>query len=293
MAKLNNEKQYLDSLRLILDKGIFEPDRTGTGTFRYPGITMRFDLQEGFPLLTTKKVLFYPMTVELLWFLMGRNDLKWLQDRKCNIWNSWHDENYTIGRGYGVQWRKWAKGALHQVDQIKEAIQTLKTNPTSRRIMVSAWNVGEIGEMALPPCHFAHQYIAIRDTLHMISYQRSGDFFLGVPFNIASYSLLLHIVAREVGLKPGTLTHNIGDAHIYENHIEQVKTQLERSPYEPCDLILSDKLFPEPWEDTRKEKGFLYWLDNVCPDLSLEDIKELIKVDEYKHHSFIKAPVAV
>lgn len=293
MKNINNELQYLEALKTIKSKGIFESDRTGTGTWRYPGITMRFDLNEGFPILTTKKILFYPMTVELLWFLQGRNDLKWLQERNCNIWNSWHDEDYTIGRGYGVQWRNWSKGPVHHVDQLKEAIDTLKTNPQSRRIIVSAWNVAELNKMALPPCHFAHQYIAIDGTLHMMMHQRSGDFFLGVPFNISSYALLLHIIAKETGLKVGTLTHTIGDAHIYSNHMDQVEEQLSRTPKSPPDLVLSKNIFPEPWEDTNEERGFLWWLKNKCPEISLDEIKQLIKLEGYESHSFIKAPVAV
>lgn len=292
MKSTANEIQYLEALKKIKTEGVFEPDRTGTGTIRYPGITMKFDLSDGFPILTTKKVLFYPMTVELLWFLQGRNDLKWLQDRNCNIWNSWHDENYTIGRGYGVQWRSWAKGAIHKIDQLKEAIVALKNNPQSRRIIVSAWNVGEIDSMALPPCHFAHQYIAINGTLHMIMHQRSGDFFLGVPFNIASYSLLLHLVAKETGLKPGTLTHTVGDAHIYKNHLDQVEEQLSRTPKIPPELVLSDELFPEAW-DNNTERGLLWWLDNKAKEISLEEIKTLIRLEGYDPHGFIKAPVAV
>jgi thymidylate synthase len=292
MKSISNEVQYLEALKKIKADGVFELDRTGTGTIRYPGITMKFDLSDGFPILTTKKILFYPMTVELLWFLQGRNDIKWLNDRNCNIWNSWHDDKYTIGRGYGIQWRSWAKGAIHKIDQIKEAISTLKTNPQSRRIIVSAWNVGEIENMALPPCHFAHQYIAINGTLHMMVHQRSGDFFLGIPFNISSYALLLHLVAKEVGLKPGTLTHTVGDAHIYKNHLDQVEEQLSRTPKSPPELILSEDLFPEPW-DEKTERGLLWWLSNKAKEISLEEIKTLIRLESYEPHSFIKAPVAV
>ena len=292
MNNFDNELQYLNALRLIKEQGIESKDRTGTGTLRYPGITMKFDLTKGFPLLTTKKILFYPMTVELLWFLQGRNDLKWLQDRNCNIWNSWHDENHTIGRGYGVQWRGWARGAIHKVDQLKEVITTLKTNPDSRRMLITAWNVGELEMMALPPCHFAHQYIAINGTLHMIMHQRSGDFFLGVPFNIASYALLLNLVAKEVGMKVGTLTHTVGDAHIYSNHLEQTDLQLSRQPLEPCNLVLSEDLFPPAW-DENNERGLTWWLDNKAKEISLDDIKNLIKLEGYDSHGFIKAPVAV
>lgn len=292
MNNFDNELQYLNALRLIKEQGIESKDRTGTGTLRYPGITMKFDLTKGFPLLTTKKILFYPMTVELLWFLQGRNDLKWLQDRNCNIWNSWHDENHTIGRGYGVQWRGWARGAIHKVDQLKEVITTLKTNPDSRRMLITAWNVGELEMMALPPCHFAHQYIAINGTLHMVMHQRSGDFFLGVPFNIASYALLLNLVAKEVGMKVGTLTHTVGDAHIYSNHLEQTDLQLSRQPLEPCNLVLSEDLFPPAW-DENNERGLTWWLDNKAKDLTLDDIKSLISIENYSSHGFIKAPVAV
>jgi thymidylate synthase len=297
MKSLHNEFQYLNALKLIRDEGSFEPDRTGTGTYRYPGITMKFDLAKGFPLLTTKKILFYPMTVELLWFLQGRNDLKWLQDRNCNIWNQWHHEDGTIGPGYGVQWRRWAKGAIHSVDQLKEVIAQLKANPQSRRLIISAWNVSQLDQMALPPCHFAHQYIAINGTLHIVASQRSGDFFLGIPFNIASYALLLELVAKEVGMKAGTLTLTVGDAHIYSNHLEQVDLQLSREPLMPPDLVISPDLFPKPWNDNvivpTKERGLMYWLDNYAIDKTLEQIKELISVENYNPHPFIKAPVAV
>lgn len=292
MKTLENEYQYLNALKLIRDEGFSDSDRTGTGTIRCPGITMKFDLNKGFPLLTTKKIAFYPMTVELLWFLQGRNDLKWLQDRKCNIWNSWHDENYTIGRGYGVQWRRWAKGAIHNVDQLQQVIHTLKNDSRSRRMLISAWNVSEIDQMALPPCHFAHQYIAINGTLHMMMHQRSGDFFLGVPFNIASYALLLQLMAKEVGMKAGTLTHTVGDAHIYSNHVDQVNLQLSREPMMPCDLNLSEDLFSPAW-DNGNERGLVYWLDNKARDLTLDGIKSLISVENYTSHDTIKAPVAV
>jgi thymidylate synthase len=158
-------------------------------------------------------------------------------------------------------------------------------------MIVSAWNVGQIDDMALPPCHFAHQYIAINGTLHLVMSQRSGDFFLGVPFNIASYALLLSLVAKEVGMKPGTLTHTIGDAHIYANHLEQVELQLSREPMMPCDLTISQDLFPEPW--TNKERGLLHWLNNIAPEVELDTIKSLISVENYSSHPFIKAPVAV
>lgn len=288
-----NEESYLMTLDYILTRGTRTSDRTGTDTIRYPGVSMRFDLDQGYPILTTKKVMFYPMLVELLWFLQGRNDLEWLQDRKCNIWNQWHDENHTIGRGYGVQWRKWSKGAVHSIDQIANLIDGLKNNPNSRRHLVSAWNVAELDQMALPPCHFSFQFVVIGKDLHCILNQRSGDMFLGVPFNIASYSLLTELLAKECGLKAKSLTHNIGDAHIYSNHVEQVKTQLEREPKPFPQLVISDEVFPEPWEGSNEHRGLLFWLDRYCKELSLEQIKELFYLEGYDPHPFIKAPVAV
>lgn len=291
-----SEQTYLDTLRDIYQRGTPTEDRTGTGTIRYPGVSMKFDLGKGFPLLTTKKVLFYPMLVELLWFLQGRNDHDWLRDRKCNIWNQWsipENGKDTIGRGYGVQWRKWSKGAIHSVDQITEVINNIKTNPNSRRHLVSAWNVAELDQMALPPCHFSFQFIVIGNDLHCILNQRSGDMFLGVPFNIASYALLTELIARECGLRAKSLTHNIGDAHIYENHLEQVKEQLMREPKPLPKLIIDDAVFPEPWEGSKEHRGLMYWLDQKCKELSLDQIKELFKLEGYDPHPFIKAPVAV
>lgn len=279
-----NDKAYLDSLNYVLTHGKPSKDRTGTGTLRVTGLQARYDLRAGFPLLTTKKVLYPTMLIELLWFLQGRNDLQWLQDRKCPIWNSWHDDANTIGPGYGVQWRKWPKGAIHKVDQIKEVIKSLKENPDSRRHIVNAWNVGELERMALPPCHYSFQFNVIDGVLDCILTQRSGDMFLGVPFNIASYATLMHLLAKECNLKVGELVHNIGDAHIYENHIEQVKLQLSREPMAPPSLVIDDSIY---------EHDLLYWIDNKCKELSLDDINKLIYVKDYKSHAFIKAPVAV
>ncbi|MDD3412622.1 MAG: thymidylate synthase [Lachnospiraceae bacterium] len=175
-----NDRSYLAGLKYVMKYGIKSDDRTGTGTIRYSGLQSRYYPAKGYPLLTTKKVLFYPMLIELLWFLQGRNDLQWLQDRKCNIWNSWHHEDGSIGPGYGVQWRRWPKGAIHCVDQIKEVIESIKSNPNSRRHIVNAWNVSQIDEMALPPCHFNFQFNVINETLDLVLTQRSGDMFLGV-----------------------------------------------------------------------------------------------------------------
>ena len=281
---MSNDAEYLRVLEHVLKNGKTSKDRTGTGTRRVSGLQAVYDPKLGFPLLTTKKVLFYPMLVELLWFLQGRNDLKWLQDRGCNIWNSWHDDANTIGPGYGVQWRKWPKGAIHKVDQIAEVIESLKKNPDSRRHIVNAWNVGELERMALPPCHYSFQFNVIDGELDCILNQRSADMFLGVPFNIASYSLLMHLIAAECKLKVGKLVHNIGDAHIYENHVEQVKLQLSRAPYDPPSLFIDPKIF---------EDGLLHWVDNKCKKLSLEDIQQLFLVKGYEFHPFIKALVAV
>lgn len=282
--KNNNENQYLQALKTIKDFGLYEPDRTGVGTFRYPGIQMRFDLTEGFPILTTKKVLFYPLVIELLWFLQGNNKVEWLQERSCNIWNAWQKDDGTIGPGYGKQWRRWPYGAVHHVDQIAKVIKDIKTNPTSRRLIVSAWNVSQLEEMALPPCHFSFQFIVIDGTLNTVLYQRSADLFLGVPFNIASYALLTELVAIECNLKVGSLIHNIGDAHIYSNHVDQVNLQLTRKPFGQPKLILSEKIF---------ENGLLKWIDKKSSHLSLEEIKNLIQLDNYQHADFIKAEVAV
>lgn len=280
-----NETQYLYALSLVLNKGIEDSDRTGVGTLRYPGITMRYNLQEGFPILTTKKIMFYPMVIELLWFLQGRNDHKWLTDRECNIWNDWHCNDGTIGPGYGVQWRKWPQGPVHSIDQIRFVIDEIKTNPNSRRLLVNAWNVAFLDQMALHPCHFSFQFLVTDGKLNCIIYQRSGDMFLGIPFNMASYALLTHMIAMECELIPGEVIHNIGDAHIYVNHIDQVKMQLERPQHKQPELRLSDDLF--------HHNGLLYYIDSFLKEKTLEEIKELIWLEDYKHEAFIRAPVAV
>lgn len=223
-------KQYLDLLQHVLDHGIFKEDRTGTGTHSVFGYQMRFDLQDGFPLLTTKKLHLKSIIHELLWFLKGDTNVKYLQENGVRIWNEWADENGDLGHIYGYQWRSWPDYNGGHIDQIKEAIDTIQNNPDSRRIIVSAWNVADLPQMNLPPCHAFFQFYVANGKLSLQLYQRSADIFLGVPFNIASYALLLMMVAQVTGLEAGDFVHTLGDAHIYNNHIEQVREQLSREP---------------------------------------------------------------
>ncbi|MBF0780499.1 MULTISPECIES: thymidylate synthase [unclassified Granulicatella] len=313
-------KQYLEFLHTILEKGTEKSDRTGTGTLSIFGYQMRFDLQKGFPIVTTKAVPFGLVKSELIWFLRGDNNLKYLLQNNNHIWDEWGFKRYvesedykgedmtdfgrrclvdeafndvyqtelkkycdailtddafakkhgTLGNIYGVQWRKWKTSNGQEIDQIQQIIDTLKINPDSRRLVVSAWNPEEVPSMALPPCHTMFQFYVIDGKLSCQLYQRSADAFLGVPFNIASYSLLVHLIANEVGLDVGEFVHTIGDAHIYSNHIEQVKEQLSRTPYDLPTLILKK------------------------PELSLFDIeKEDIVLDNYQKHPKISAPIAV
>ena len=223
-------KQYLDLLQHVLDHGILKEDRTGTGTHSVFGYQMRFDLQNGFPLLTTKKLHLKSIIHELLWFLKGDTNVKYLQANGVRIWNEWADENGDLGHIYGYQWRSWPDYDGGHIDQIKEAIDTIQNNPDSRRIIVSAWNVADLPQMNLPPCHAFFQFYVANGKLSLQLYQRSADIFLGVPFNIASYALLLMMVAQVTGLEAGDFVHTLGDAHIYNNHIEQVREQLSREP---------------------------------------------------------------
>ena len=223
-------KQYLDLLQHVLDHGIFKEDRTGTGTHSVFGYQMRFDLQDGFPLLTTKKLHLKWIIHELLWFLKGDTNVKYLQENGVRIWNEWADENGDLGHIYGYQWRSWPDYNGGHIDQIKEAIHTIQNNPDSRRIIVSEWNVADLPQMNLPPCHAFFQFYVANGKLSLQLYQRSADIFLGVPFNIASYALLLMMVAQVTGLEAGDFVHTLGDAHIYNNHIEQVREQLSREP---------------------------------------------------------------
>ena len=225
-------KQYLDLLEHVLETGSSKSDRTGTGTISVFGYQMRFDLIEGFPLLTTKKLHLPSIIHELLWFLKGNTNTAYLNENKVKIWNAWADENGELGHIYGYQWRSWPAADGKKIDQIGEVIGSIRNSPDSRRHIVSAWNVGDLDRMALPPCHILFQFYVADGRLSCQLYQRSADIFLGVPFNIASYSLLLMMVAQVTGLKPGEFIHTLGDAHIYTNHIEQVRLQLAREPRE-------------------------------------------------------------
>ena len=224
-------KQYLDLLDNVLKNGKEKHDRTGTGTISVFGYQMRFDLAEGFPLLTTKKLHLRSIIHELLWFVSGDTNIKYLKDNGVSIWDEWADKDGNLGPVYGYQWRSWPAADGRKIDQLKEVIEEIKKNPDSRRLIVSAWNVGEIPKMALPPCHALFQFYVAGGKLSCQLYQRSCDIFIGVPFNIASYALLTLMIAQVTGLKPGEFIHTLGDAHIYLNHIEQVKLQLTREPF--------------------------------------------------------------
>lgn len=223
-------KQYLDLLQHVLDHGTVKHDRTGTGTKSIFGYQLRCDLSQGFPLLTTKKVHLKSIIYELLWFLKGDTNVRYLQEHGVRIWNEWADENGELGPVYGHQWRAWPDYDGGTIDQIKQVVEMIKKDPDSRRLIVSAWNVAEVNKMALPPCHTIFQFYVANGRLSLQLYQRSADLFLGVPFNIASYALLLMMVAQVTGLKAGDFVHTLGDAHIYSNHLEQVKLQLTREP---------------------------------------------------------------
>ena len=223
-------KQYLDLLNRVLTEGSAKEDRTGTGTISVFGHQMRFNLEDGFPLLTTKKLHLKSIIYELLWFLQGDTNVKYLQDHGVRIWNEWADENGELGPVYGHQWRSWPDYKGGTIDQISNVVNMIKNNPDSRRLIVSAWNVAEVDKMALPPCHTLFQFYVANGRLSLQLYQRSADIFLGVPFNIASYALLLMMVAQATGLKAGDFVHTLGDAHIYKNHLDQVKLQLTRDP---------------------------------------------------------------
>jgi thymidylate synthase len=270
-------QQYEDLMRHVFEHGVEKGDRTGTGTRSVFGHQMRFDLNEGFPLVTTKKVFIKAIIVELLWFLRGDSNVKWLQERGCTIWDEWARADGDLGPVYGVQWRSWPKPGGGHVDQIQQVIDTLKTNPDSRRIIVSAWNVAELDQMALMPCHAFFQFYVAPPTapggkgrLSCQLYQRSADIFLGVPFNIASYALLTHMVAQQCDLDLGDFIWTGGDCHLYSNHFEQVALQLSREPL--------------PYASLRIQRR----PDSIF-DYQVEDFDVL----DYQHHAAIKAPVAV
>lgn len=263
-------KQYLDLLQHVLDTGVRKEDRTGTGTLSVFGYQMRFNLREGFPLLTTKKLHTRSIFHELLWFLQGDTNIDYLHRNRVTIWDEWADENGDLGPVYGKQWRAWEGADGKVVDQITELIDQIKTNPDSRRLLVSAWNVAEVEKMALPPCHIVFQFYVAKGRLSCQLYQRSADIFLGVPFNIASYALLTHMIAQVCGLEVGEFVHTLGDAHIYQNHIEQAKLQLSRTPYPLPTLRLNPSV-------------------NNILDFKYEDIT----IENYTSHPHIKADVAV
>ena len=245
-------KQYQDLLQFVMETGSDKSDRTGTGTKSVFGYQMRFDLQKGFPLLTTKKLHTRSIFHELLWFLKGETNIQYLKDNKVSIWDEWADENGELGPVYGKQWRSWESPDGRKIDQIKNVIEQIKTNPDSRRLLVVAFNPGEIDKMALPPCHAFFQFYVADGKLSCQLYQRSADIFLGVPFNIASYALLTHMVAQVCGLIPGEFIHTLGDAHIYSNHFEQVRLQLTRECKPLPKLILNSavkNIFDFTYED--------------------------------------------
>ncbi len=249
-------QQYLDLLQHVLNKGEQKGDRTGTGTISTFGYQMRFDLQEGFPLLTTKKLHVKSIIYELLWFLKGDTNIKYLNDHNVKIWNQWADENGDLGHIYGYQWRSWPNPDGGHTDQITEVINSIRNNPDSRRHIVSAWNVGDLDNMALPPCHILFQFYVNNGKLSCQLYQRSADLFIGVPFNIASYALLTMMVAQATGLKAAEFIHTIGDAHIYLNHTEQVKLQLTREPRKLPNMSINPEIkniFKFSYEDFQLE----------------------------------------
>ncbi len=268
-TKLHPEYQYLELLQDLLENGTQREDRTGTGTLGLFGRQIRFDLSRGFPLLTTKRVHFKSIAVELLWFLRGDTNIKYLQDNGVSIWDEWACPNGNLGPVYGKQWRSWTAPDGRVIDQIDNLLNNLKTNPYSRRHVVTAWNPADVDDMKLPPCHCLFQFFVADGKLSCQLYQRSADVFLGVPFNIASYALLTHMVAKVVGLEVGDFVHSFGDVHLYLNHVDQAKTQLSRTPMSFPTLELADK-------------------DNLF-SFSYEDIV----VKNYEHHPAIKAPVAV
>ena len=260
--------QYLDLLKKVRQEGREKCDRTGTGTISVFGYQMRYDLSQNFPLLTTKKVHFKSMAYELLWFLKGDTNINYLKDNGVSIWDEWADDNGDLGPVYGKQWRKW-EGLNGAHDQIKQVIEQIKSNPNSRRHIVSAWNVNDIQSMALAPCHILFQFYVVEGKLSCQLYQRSADIFLGVPFNIASYALLTHMVAKVCNLEVGEFIHTLGDAHLYKNHLEQADEQLSRTPLTPPQIKIKSR--------------------NNIDDFVYEDF-ELIN---YEHHPHIAAKVAV
>ena len=262
--------QYLDLMRRILDQGVHKSDRTGTGTRSLFGHQMRFDLSTGFPLLTTKKLHLKSIIHELLWFLSGETNVRYLRENGVTIWDEWADERGELGPVYGHQWRSWPTPEGRTIDQVTEVVEQIRTSPDSRRLIVSAWNVADLPRMALPPCHLLFQFYVAEGRLSCQLYQRSADVFLGVPFNIASYALLTMMVAQVTDLRPGEFIHTLGDAHLYDNHIEQAQLQLSREPR------------PLPTLELNLDVQSLY-------DFSFDDIE----LKDYTPHPRIAAPIAV
>lgn len=263
-------RNYLELLEDIMENGTPKEDRTGTGTISVFGRQLRFDLSKGFPLLTTKRIHIKSVVHELLWFLSGETNVRYLKENGVTIWDEWADDNGDLGPVYGSQWRNWEAPDGTHIDQIANVIESIKKNPDSRRHIVSAWNVAEIEQMKLPPCHFVFQFYVADGKLSCMLTMRSVDTFLGLPFNIACYALLTHMVAQQCGLTPGEFVWSGGDVHIYSNHLEQVKTQLEREPYELPELLIKRK-------------------PDTIFDYKFEDFEFV----DYKHHPGIKAPVAI
>ncbi|CAH1043948.1 Thymidylate synthase (EC [Halomonas sp. TD01] len=264
------EQPYLDLMRTVLEQGIDRNDRTGVGTRSVFGHQMRFDLSQGFPLLTTKKLHLRSIIHELLWFLKGDTNIGYLKENGVRIWDDWADENGNLGPVYGYQWRSWPNPNGGSVDQISNVLEQIRTTPQSRRLIVSAWNPGQVDEMKLPPCHCLFQFYVANGRLSCQLYQRSADIFLGVPFNIASYALLLSMVAQVTGLEPGEFVHTLGDAHLYSNHLEQAQEQLSRTPKASPRLVLNPQV------------------TNLF-DFTFDDIH----IEDYESHPHIKAEVAV
>lgn len=266
---MSRDDQYERLLEDVLENGTVKDDRTGVGTISVFGRQLRYDLQKGFPVVTTKRVHLKSVIGELLWFLRGESNVAWLQENGIRIWNEWADENGDLGPVYGVQWRSWMGEDGETIDQLEQVLDTLRSNPDSRRMIVSAWNVGQLQQMALQPCHAFFQLYVAEGKLSLQLYQRSADLFLGVPFNITSYALLTHMIAAQAGLQVGDFIWTGGDCHIYLNHTEQVKLQLEREPYSfpTLELAQADSLFDYDFDD--------------------------IRVENYRHHPPIKGKVAV